>query len=160
MAGTCTIEAYADVAESNTRFGALTFDVVPRTEVVIELGGPSLTVTFPPLDHVTSDAVITVTGFASDDVGIATGSVNGAPATLTPLGPAPFVNFSFPLALALGPNRIVTVATDTDGLTATDTRTVYRVEDSSNTPPVVSLTGPTQVPSGSTRTYSFDGHRP
>ncbi len=105
MAGTCSIEAYADVDDANTRFGALTIEVEPGTEVEIDLDGPSLTVTFPPVDHVTSDAAITVTGFASDDVGVATVTVNGVPATLTPAGPAPLVNFSFPLALSLGANQ-------------------------------------------------------
>ena len=155
MAGTCSFEAYADVDDANTRFGALTIEVKPRTEVEVDLDGPALTVTFPPVDHVTTDAAITVTGFASDDVGVATVTVNGVPATLTPAGPAPLVNFSFPLALSLGANQIVTVATDTDGLTASDTRTVFRVEAPSNVPPVVSLSGPSNVPSGSTRNYSF-----
>ena len=40
MAGTCTVEAFADVGPSNTRFGGTTVVVVPGTEVVIDLNDP------------------------------------------------------------------------------------------------------------------------
>jgi hypothetical protein len=52
--------------------------------------------------------------------------VNGQPATLTPEAPADVVSFSATIALNVGPNQIQTVATDTSGKTASDTRTVYR----------------------------------
>ena len=136
MAGTCTVEAWAQVGGSNTKFGSLSVEVVPGTDVVVDLGGPALTVTFPAAGYITSDASISVTGSASDDVAVTDVTVNGTPATLTPAGPATPVSFAAPLALNLGPNQIVTIATDSSGKVSSDTRTVYR----DHGPPTLSWT--------------------
>jgi len=130
MEGSCTLTAYAQVGGSNTQFGQLTVDVVPGSTQVIDIGGPSLTVTFPPPDYITSNANITVTGTATDDVAVASVTVNGTAATLTPPAPAPSVSFEAIIGLNYGPNQVVTIATDTSdpGKSASDTRTVYRDE--------------------------------
>ena len=128
MEGTCTVNAYANVGGSNTKFGTLTIDVVPGASQVIDIGGPTLTVTYPEPDYITSNLTITVTGTASDDVAVASVMVNGNAATLTPSGPAPSVGFEATIGLNYGPNQIQTVATDTSGKTGSDTRTVYRDE--------------------------------
>lgn len=128
MAGTCTIVAYATVGGSYTQFGQLTVDVVPGASQVIDIGGPALTVTFPEPEYVTSNASITVTGTTTDDVAVASVTVNGSPATTNPSTPAPSVSFEAIIGLNYGPNQIQTVAADTSGKTASDTRTVYRDE--------------------------------
>jgi hypothetical protein len=136
MQGHCALSAYAQVGSSTTSFGQVEVDVVPGSTQVIDIGGPSLTVTFPSPDSITTNATITVTGTATDDVAVDTVVVNGVTATLTPPGPAASVGFSADIPLILGPNTVTTTATDTSGKIGSDTRTVYR----DNGPPVVAFT--------------------
>ncbi|MBI4379171.1 MAG: hypothetical protein HY578_08760 [Nitrospinae bacterium] len=128
MECTCTIDAYAYVGGSYTKFGTLTIDVVPGASQVIDIGGPTLTVTYPEPDYITSNPTITVTGTASDDVAVDSVTVNGFSATTDPSTPAASVSFGATISLNYGPNQIQTVATDTSGKTGSDTRTVYRDE--------------------------------
>src|SRR5262249_50056990 len=62
---------------------------------------------------------ITVTGFASDDVGVATVAVNGQEAVLAADG-----SFSVQVTLKPGVTLLHTVATDTSGNIDSDTRAV------------------------------------
>jgi hypothetical protein len=126
MGATCTVNAWALVGGSYTKFGTLTLDVVPGTDVVVDIGGPSLTVNSPEAASITDQASIVVTGTATDDVAVDSVTVNGVVATLTPGASMPQVSFSSPVSLDLGPNQIVTVATDSSGKSSSDTRTVYR----------------------------------
>jgi len=106
---------------------------------VIDIGGPTLTVEFPEPDFITSNSSITVTGKATDDVEVASVTVNGVATTLASTGNAADpneVSFSATIALVGGPSEIVTVATDTSGNTSSDTRTVFLDEG----PPVLAFT--------------------
>ncbi len=127
MEGTCSVSASAMVNGSTTTFGQLTVNVVPGSSQEIDIGGPSLTVTAPLPDAVTSNAAIIVTGAATDDGAVDNVTVNGVAAQLIPPGPAASVGFmSEPIQLNYGPNTITVVATDTSGNTSSDTRTIYR----------------------------------
>ncbi len=128
LGATCTLEARARVGGSDTTFGEFTVDVVPGSDVVIDIGGPSLTVTAPEVGYITSSDTIVVTGSATDDVAVGGVTVNGLAATLNPPAPATSVNFTATVPLVRGPNQIVTVATDTSAKSASNTRTVYRDE--------------------------------
>lgn len=128
MEGACTFDAYAYVGGSYTKFGTLTLNVIPGSQQEIDIGGPSLTITFPEPDYITSNPAITVTGTASDDVAVDSVTVNGLSATTDPSTPAASVSFEATISLNYGPNQIQTVATDTSGKTGSDTRTVYRDE--------------------------------
>ncbi|MEK6589648.1 MAG: hypothetical protein AABZ11_03130 [Nitrospinota bacterium] len=128
MECTCTIDAYAYVGGSYTKFGTLTVDVIPGAQQEIDIGGPSLTITFPEPDYITGNSTITVTGTATDDVAVDSVTVNGLSATTDPSTPATSVSFEATISLNYGPNQIQTVATDTSGKTGSDTRTVYRDE--------------------------------
>ena len=138
MAGTCTLDAWATVGGSNTQFGRVTIEVVPGTDVVIDIGGPALTVTYPEAGLMTTRDTITVTGSATDDLAVTGVTVNGAAAALDPAAGGPSVTFSTPISLSMGPNEIVTVATDGSGKIARDRRTVYR----DNGPPELAWTPP------------------
>jgi hypothetical protein len=128
MAGTCTVDAFAQVGGSFTKFGTISVTVVPGTSQEVDIGAPALVVAFPPPDYFTSNASIEVTGTATDDVAVASVTVNGQAATLTPAAPADSVSFSATISLNLGANVIQTVATDTAAKSASDTRTIYRDE--------------------------------
>ena len=149
MEGTCSITAEATVDGSFTTFGKLTVDVVPGAQQVIDIGGPTLTVEFPEPDFITSNSSITVTGKATDDIEVASVTVNSVATTLASTGNAADpneVSFSATIALVGGPSEIVTVATDTSGNTSSDTRTVFRDEG----PPVLAFTPADGATSGST----------
>ena len=125
---TCTITARASVGSSFVTFGQLTVDVVPGAVIIVDIGGPTLDVQFPEPDEVIDAASIVVTGTATDDVGVASVTVNGVVAALTSTGnPADpnEVSFSATIDIVKGPNQVVTIATDTSGKTGQDTRTVF-----------------------------------
>lgn len=126
LEGTCTMNAYASVNGSNTQFGQVTVNVVPGSNQVIDIGGPSLTVSSPAADYITAGGTVTVTGTATDDVAVASVTVNGLPATLSSGSGVPSVSFSANVALNPGANVIETIATDSSGKKGADTRTVYR----------------------------------
>ncbi|MGQ0736667.1 MAG: PxKF domain-containing protein [Acidobacteriota bacterium] len=141
LGGSCTINAWARVGGSETTFGSLVVQVTPGASQDIDIGAPSLPVSSPQPDTIHTGDTITITGTASDEDGVASVTVNGVDAALTPTDsnqapPYTEVNFSAEVPLEPGPNEIVTVATDTGGKTATDTRTVYR----DNGPPSLSWT--------------------
>ena len=108
--------------------------------MVVDIGGPTLNVEWPQPDYISETSEITVTGIVTDDTEVASVTVNGVPATLTSTGnPEDPVEVSFSVDIelpALGPNQLVSVATDTSDKSATDTRTVYWDEE----PPHVDFT--------------------
>ncbi|MDP6403001.1 MAG: Ig-like domain-containing protein, partial [SAR202 cluster bacterium] len=127
--GTCDIAAEAEVGGSRTIFGRPAIQAIAGAQQGVDIGGPSLTVEFPEPDYISETSIVTVTGTATDDVQVSSVTVNGITAALTstdnPDDPNE-VSFSVDIVLAAkGPNEVVTVATDTSGKTATDTRTVY-----------------------------------
>ncbi len=125
----CMLTATANVAGSQTTFGALEVEILPGTDIVVDIGGPSLTIATPGSETYTTDASIVVAGTATDDQGVASITVNGNAVTPVSTGNATDpneVSFSTSVALNAGPNAIQTVATDQAGKMASDTRKVYR----------------------------------
>jgi len=139
MEGIATVNAWATVGGSTTKFGQLTVEVVPGAVVIVDVGGPALDVDSPAPGYVTADESITITGTATDDVAVASVTVNGVEATLTSTSNPDDENevaFSVTIPLVNGANEIETIATDTSDKTATDTRSVWRDDG----PPVVAWT--------------------
>ncbi|MZH02192.1 MAG: hypothetical protein F3745_01965, partial [Nitrospinae bacterium] len=131
LEGTCKLLAQATVGGSSTTFGEVEFEVVPGTSQVIDIGGPTLAVSSPSVDYITSNSSVSVSGTATDDVGVTGVTVNGNMATLTSTNNSSDpneVSFSSTVSLERGPNTIGTIATDSSGKTGEDTRTVYRDE--------------------------------
>jgi len=128
--------AYAYVDGSLTSFGDLEIEVLPGTDIVVDIGGPELTVSSPSPELYTSSSSVTVSGTVTDDAEVAGVTINGTSVTITSTGNADDpneVSFSTTVNLSEGPNKIQVVATDTSGKFASDTRTVYM---ESNNPPV------------------------
>jgi hypothetical protein len=124
----CTdMEAFATVEGSNTSFGKFELEIVGGSDVVIDIGGPSINVTAPAAEQCLAGDEVEVTGTATDDVGVVGVTVNGEAATLDPLGGdgVTETDFSVTISLEKGSNTIKTIATDTSDKTGTDTRTVY-----------------------------------
>ena len=155
--GRCTISTYGRPTGSSgeTLFGQVTADLVPGSDLTIDVGGPQLTVTSPTANTAFTAGPINVTGTATDDQQVTAISVNGTAATLTstnnPNDPRE-VSFSASVALVNGANQIATIATDNDGKTASDTRNVYL----DNQDPAVTWTPPdgTTYPTPQTITIS------
>ena len=131
LEGTCKLLAQATVGGGTTTFGEVEFEVIPGTSQVIDIGGPTLAVSSPSVDYITSNSSISVSGTATDDVGVESVTVNGSTTTLSSTNNSSDpneVSFSSTVSLDRGPNTIKTVATDSSGKIGEDTRTVYRDE--------------------------------
>ncbi|MBT8207528.1 MAG: DUF5011 domain-containing protein, partial [Acidimicrobiia bacterium] len=127
LKGDCTVIAQAYVGGSLTSFGEFSLEIEPGVEQEVEIGGPSLSVDIESGFCIDADE-ITVTGLATDDVEVASVTVNGVAATLTVTGGIDPNEVGFSLVIPIagrGAHEIITVATDTSGKTATDTRTIY-----------------------------------
>jgi hypothetical protein len=125
----CTgLRAEATVGGTQTTFGELDVEVIGGGEVVIDIGGPGLTIAEPEANLCINDDETTVSGTATDDVGVATVTVNGLAALLNPAGGDGTLttDFSATIPLVPGANTVETIATDTSGKTGSDTRTIYR----------------------------------
>ena len=128
--GRCTITTYGRITGSSgeTSFGTVTVDVVPGSDLTIDVGGPTLTVTAPTANTAFTSGPISVTGKATDDEQVSSVTVNGIAATLTstnnPSDPRE-VSFTVSVPLVPGANPISTIATDNTGKTAADSRNVY-----------------------------------
>src|SRR6185369_2101774 len=88
------------------------------TLVIRDIAGPALTISTLADGSITSNATLNISGSAADDSGIAGVTINGAPVTITS------GSFSHALTLLAGANTITTIATDTQGNSTTDTRTI------------------------------------
>jgi hypothetical protein len=135
----CTrVEALAVVDGTTTTFGTFPLEVVGGVDVVIDIGGPVVSVTSPDANFCVAGDSLTVTGTATDDVGVVSVAVNGVDAALSPAGGEGTLStdFSATISLAKGANTVETIATDTSGKTGSDTRTVYNDAG----PPVLSWT--------------------
>jgi YVTN family beta-propeller protein len=137
--GRCTVFAYGRItgASGETLFGQTQVDVVPGSDLTLDIGGPTLTVLSPVANTAFSAGPVVVTGKVTDDVQVSSVSVNGVSAALTsggnPNDPRE-VSFTVSVPLTPGANQIATIAADNSGKTAADTRTVYL----DNQDPVVS----------------------
>ncbi len=127
--GTYTVNASALVNGSWVTFNPQQVIVIEGVEQVLEINGPSLSVSSPQAELYTYDDQVTVSGIADDDTLVASVTVNDAVQTLTstnnPERPKE-VSFSTPFTLANGPNKIVVKAVDSAGKIAQDTRFVYK----------------------------------
>ncbi|TDG15230.1 hypothetical protein E2F43_03070 [Seongchinamella unica] len=121
------VEAFALVDGSLTSFGTFNLEVVGGSDVIIDIGGPQVAVTSPESEACLAGDEVTVTGTATDDVGVVSVTVNGEIATLDPAGGEGTLSTDFSATIPLdpGPNEIETIATDTSDKTGSDTRTVY-----------------------------------
>src|SRR6185369_443425 len=88
------------------------------TLVIRDIAGPALTISTLADGGITSNATLNISGSAVDDSGIAGVTINGASVTITS------GSFSHALALLAGANTITTIATDTQGNSTADTRTI------------------------------------
>ena len=131
-ASSCTrLRAEAIVNGARVTFGEFDVTVIPSVITVIDLGAPTLSVQYPEPNLITSNSSITVSGKVTDNIEVQSVTVNGESVVLQPTGNSNDeheVGFEFPLELVRGPNTIVTVASDIDSLTVSDTRVIYRDE--------------------------------
>jgi Glucodextranase, domain B len=93
---------------------------------------PAAAITSPGDGALVSSPTVTVTGSASDNVGLASLTVNGLPVTVTNGG------FQTTVDLAEGSNTIFAIATDTSGLQSTATVAVTL----DSTPPTLTVDSP------------------
>ncbi|OFW10009.1 MAG: hypothetical protein A3H96_03385 [Acidobacteria bacterium RIFCSPLOWO2_02_FULL_67_36] len=126
-AGTCSVFPSMTVNGSNVTLAPISVTIVPGTTQVIDVGGPTLTMTSPAAEAIVSMPSVTVSGKATDDVGVQTVTVNGAAVALILTGGADHeVQFGTTVSgLQRGPNTVTTVASDATAKNNTDTRTVY-----------------------------------
>lgn len=128
--GTCDVRAEGFVNGSFLTFGTLDdVPIEPGTDVVIDVGGPTLSITTPEPNFCIDASSITVTGTATDDVEVVSVTVDGTATTLTPTNnPADPNEVAFSASVPLpvkGPNIITIVATDSSGKIGQVSRTVF-----------------------------------
>ncbi len=121
------LKAEARVNGSWTTFGYIDVEVISGVDIVIDVGGPSISVDIAP-DTMVDTNTIEVTGTATDDVEVSSVAVNGITAMLTPTNNPDDPNevgFSVIVPLSLGSNALVTIATDSSNKQGSDTRNVF-----------------------------------
>ncbi len=131
--GTYEVEAWAKVDGSVTTFGKAIVEIVAGVEKVIDIGGPALNVITPEPNSIVEENIVTVSGTATDDMGVAIVTVNGVEAVLVstdnPDDPNE-VSFSVEIELLEGENVVETIATDTSDNQSSDSRNVtYEVPE-------------------------------
>lgn len=123
------VRATAIVGGSGVLFGSLRdIEVVPDTTIVIEPMGPRVEITSPAPGEIVDATEIVVRGLASDDVEVASVSVNGVPAALSSSGnPADPIEVAYEATIPLlaGENPIQAVAQDDEGLSAETTIAIF-----------------------------------
>ena len=127
-AGTCDrIHARATVGGSLTTFAQIDgLEIEPGVIIIIDIGGPTISVDFPEPGICFDGDEITVTGTATDDIGVTSVTVNGVQAILTPTTNPGEVTFEATIALPVkGPNEINIVATDTSDKIGQVTFTIF-----------------------------------
>jgi flagellar hook assembly protein FlgD len=100
---------------------------------LVDLEPPVLTISTLPNGAYTNNKILNISGTATDNVAVKDVAVNGMLVTLNADN-----TFSQVLTLATGTNTITSIASDTAGSTATDTRTIILDQ----TAPVVTITYP------------------
>lgn len=128
-AGECYVTPRATIGGAQVSFAQTTLTVVPGSSQQVDVGGPTLSISYPEPDIAVDANQVTVTGVVTDDVEVASLTINGQAATLTSTGNVGDPRErSFSVAVPLtqkGPNTLTSVATDSSGKTATDERTIY-----------------------------------
>ena len=153
--GTYTVNTTAVVNGSTVTFAPRKVIVIEGVHTVIQINGPTLTLTSPTAEVYTYDPAVTVQGTATDDKEVTGITVNGQSvafqSTGNPDDPRE-VSFSTSLSLVNGPNKIEVTATNSFGKTASDTRYVYKdsgppaltvtpANGTSTTAPAITLSG-------------------
>ena len=131
-AGQCTITPRVTINGQQVNLPNTTLGVVAGSSQTVDVGGPTLSNISPAPEAIIGGSSVSVSGRATDDVAVASVTVNGIATSLSsannPSDPAQ-VNFSTVSSVPLqrGPNTITIVARDvaTPQNTTTDTRTVY-----------------------------------
>jgi hypothetical protein len=147
LKGACDLQARVSVSGGSVSIGQVVTAVVPGVEQNVDIGGPTLAVTSPSANFVTTGTSVTVTGTATDDAQVQSVTVNNVAQTLTstnnPADPRQ-VTFSTTVNLpTLGAHTITTRATDIAGKITTDTRTVFRKAQ-----PIITWNAPAALPFG------------
>jgi hypothetical protein len=131
-AGQCTITPRVVINGQTVTLPNATLGVVAGSSQTVDVGGPTLSNISPAPEAIVSSSSISVSGRATDDVAVASVTVNGVATSLSSAGnpsdPAQVNFFTVsPITLQRGPNTITIVARDVASPpnTTTDTRTVY-----------------------------------
>lgn len=126
LAGTYTLQFRATVGGSLISIQNIPVTVTAGVVGRVDVGGPTLRV-----DSIGSACLsgtsLVVTGKATDDIGVASVTVNGQAATLTTTGNAADTNevsFSATVPTALGPLRLTITATDSAGKVMEEVRSL------------------------------------
>jgi cysteine-rich repeat protein len=139
LPGFYDFDAFAYVGNSYTKFGKVRAEIIPGTEIIIDIGGPTLEIESPTSEFYTLNSSVEMIGKATDDSEIVNVSVNGELVEINStnnVNDSNEVAFSTEILLNDGPNKITTIASDGAGKIASDERWVYK--DSG--PPVLSWT--------------------
>jgi hypothetical protein len=146
LPGTHTIEAYAYVEGSYTKFGDFTITVETGDAVTQDVEAPTVDVSQPGGSEHVCGSSVPVVGTATDESGVASITVNGYEVEFTPTGNSEDPN-EVSFSTTAGPlvvnqwNIITIEVTDTLGNIITVERQVYR--DPCNLPPeITSISGP------------------
>ncbi|MGD0016196.1 MAG: protease pro-enzyme activation domain-containing protein [Verrucomicrobiia bacterium] len=122
--GTYTVGLTVSGPNGSSTTNRTNYIVVTSTNAPPDTTPPTLTVSSPTDYQAFTNAVITVTGTASDDSGIRSVTVNGAAASV--IGTTN-TNWSAPFTLAFGTNTITVVATDNSLYMNTATTNVHAI---------------------------------
>jgi hypothetical protein len=143
-----TIPAGGSLTLTHVAFSARTTDQAKAlgTEAEDKFAGPSVSITAPADGSTTDVAQTTVTGKATDNVGVASLTVNGVSTPVAADG-----TFSAPVALSVGANVITVVAADKPGNTTQAQTTVNYVPKAAPGKPAPKCTVP-KITRGSTLT--------
>ncbi len=134
---TITVVAKDAAGNSGTATATITLDNIL----------PTVSITSPTNGQIVSTPTITVSGTASDNVGVTSLTVNGAPVTLVAGA------YSTTVTLVSGSNTITVVAKDAAGNSRTATVTVTL----DNTKPAVTITSPVSGSTVNTPTVTVSG---
>jgi len=146
LAGTYTIEAYATVEGSYTKFGEFTVSVEPGDVIRQDIEAPTVDISQPGGSEHVCGSSVEVVGTATDVSLVESITVNGVEVDFFPTG-NPDDEYEVSFSTTVGGlvvnewNIITIVVTDTLGNSITVERQVFR--DPCNLPPVItSITGP------------------
>ncbi len=107
--GTYTLNTSAVVNGSNVTFSPRSVVVIEGVHTIIEVNGPTLSVSSPTAELYTTESQITVKGTATDDVSVASVTVNGTDVAIKSTDNTKDPNevgFETVIPLADGPNKL------------------------------------------------------
>ncbi len=118
LCSTGTASSVAGGASWNWSCGGVNGGTTVTCSAVIDMSGPTITLSVLANGAVTNNAIVNISGTVSDNNGVAELLINAAAVTVTN------GTFSHAVTLKAGANTISVVATDTLGNKTTDTRTI------------------------------------